>query len=704
MPRSLGTAIENNFTKGFLTEFSGLNFPENACVDVSNCVFTEFGEVLRRDSVDLEGDLIWRTVTGYSEGDSVVSYSWKSAGQSSDVNFLVFQVGSILHFFKDVKNSSLSDTSTYLTFDLDSYKVAGAPSTKSYPVCLSSGNNKLFIAHRYMQPRYIEFDEGTGTLSTTEISVQIRDFQVLEDGFDNAEEPLVSNNEHLYNLYNQGWNSSLVAKWKASNYNQEPAKTMIPWYFRRPEAGNGRGNYDFLPANRIHFPILGTSLAPRGQYIYDAFDIDRSTVSGISGLEGKSCGYERPSTSCFMNSRIFFSGISYEGYGGSVYFSNILKDTSNEIFFYQRGDPTSETTYELLSNDGGIIVIPEIDRIVHMISTKAYLLLFCTNGIWAISGSEGVGFTATDYMIEKVSDVPALTSSSIISVEHSPLWWNNDGIYTVSVENTGLSVVSLTKSTIQSYYDNIPNASKRYAVPIFNRLTTEVSWFFSSDGDTPTVFDSWLSFRASTKAFYKSELTPGTSSVVGVVNTTDRGVPKISEAVLDSLSDVVVDSSSGIVTVEVNGNDNTDAVFTFFLVYDSDSGSISFANFIPDGVIDWVSDGNIVPFESYLVTGYRTRGDAIRKFQVQYINVFSRSVENSSCKMSGRWDYAIDEMSNGFTTEQEVCVNNPYRSVTWRKLRLRGTGYTLQLRFRSNGGAPFHLIGWSAQEVSNDKA
>ena len=702
MTRSLGVSIENSFVKGLITENSGLNFPENACVDVLNCTFTEKGEVYRRPAVDLEADYVLRNIS-IASNDAIKEFVWRSAGKNADLVFVVYQIGSTLYFWKDTQDVPLSDSSVFFTFDLEANKVSGAPSTRSFPVCFASGNSKLFIAHRYMDPFYLEYDETTGTLSYTVVTIQVRDFQVLNDGMANNLEPLIvnTNPEHTYNLYNQGWTAENISSWVSYNVTTHPAKTMVPWYFRDPDIRYGILN--FAPIYRYKFKMLGTSLAPRGHLVYDAFNIDRSAVSGISGLISKSSGYERPTYVCFMNSRVFYGGVQYEGYQSTIYFSNILKDTSDEIFFYQKGDPTSETTYELLPNDGGVIVIPEVEGITAIIPSKLFLVVFCSNGVWAVTGSQGVGFSATDYTIEKISDVPSLSTSSFISVDHSPLWWNSDGIYVATSDNVNINVTSLTKGTIQEFYEGIPSNCKRYAQGTFNRLTSEISWHYSSDENNPTVFDSVLVFKTTTKAFYKHKISDGTYTIRGVVTTTDRTAGPIKEPVLTLAGETVTTVSGELVFTETENNAPFDSVFTFYLLYDSVEENITFGVLVRDQTIDWLRDNGTESFESYIESGYRVRGDAIKKFQIQYMTIYSRYIEDSSCKLSGIWDYSSNEAANGYTVEQEVCPNDNRRVINFRKLRMRGSGMTLQFKLRSVGAAPFHLIGWSCQELVNDR-
>ena len=48
MPIVPSASIENNFTAGLKTEFTGLNFPENAATDCDNVIFDMPGDVTRR--------------------------------------------------------------------------------------------------------------------------------------------------------------------------------------------------------------------------------------------------------------------------------------------------------------------------------------------------------------------------------------------------------------------------------------------------------------------------------------------------------------------------------------------------------------------------------------------------------------------------------------------------------------------------------
>lgn len=694
MSRSVGVTVENNFTKGFLTEFSGLNFPENSCLDILNCVLTENGEVYRRKPLDREYGYVTNTLSYSSTTDAVSSYVWSGAGLLGDVTFVVFQVGSTIHFWQsNVSGSSISGSKKPFTVNLETYKVSGAPSTATVRCSFAAGNGKLFVAHSYCQPFYISYDQGSESVSVTTVSIRIRDFGIQDDGLDADTQPTTLSNAHKYNLLNQGWTTAYINEWYSYNGNY-PAKSMVWWYYR-----SASGSTEFQPSNRNKYPTVAGSLGPRGAIILDAFNQQRSAV--VSGMSDTSSGYNRPGAVAFMNSRVFYAGTKAAKFSSTIYFSSVLKASSEDFQFYQRNDPTSEVASELLANDGGSIVIPEADTIVALLSTKSYLLVFCTNGVWAVGGSESIGFSAADYMVQRVSEVPVINPQSIIMVDNTPIWWNYDGIYATSVGLENLQVSTLTKDSIQQFYDDIPNNCKREVKPSFNRLTSEIQWLYSSDENNPTRYDRMLVMKTTTRAFYRHSFSTSNCSIIGAVAVNQQSPGITSDPVVITSLDPVVITSLDTVTVARTTTADFESVFPLFLVWDNSTG-VTFAKFNEGSSIDWVTFGNSTPYDSYLVPAYRTRGDGNRKFQVNYVEVYTKAETDSSCFMRGVWDYAISEQANGYTSYQQVVPAKLYRGIISRRLRIRGSGKTLNLEFKSDGSKPFHLVGWVTQDIVNN--
>src|SRR6266576_296499 len=98
MPKQVTTAVENNFTKGLITESTGLNFPENAATDTDNCIYSLIGDVTRREGIDFELNRSFNPIT--ESGKAKNTYKWNNAGGDGNTQIVVTQIGSTLFFYK----------------------------------------------------------------------------------------------------------------------------------------------------------------------------------------------------------------------------------------------------------------------------------------------------------------------------------------------------------------------------------------------------------------------------------------------------------------------------------------------------------------------------------------------------------------------------------------------------------------------------
>src|SRR5690606_24686859 len=122
----------------------------------------------------------------------------------------------------------------------------------------------------------------------------------------------------------------------------------------------------FDPGMR-HQMTFGNSLAPKGHFLLKAFHQDRSSVSSVSNLAIQSAGGNRPTAVAFYAGRVFYSGPFTSGYNTKIYFTQILERPEQVNRCYQELDPTSEDIRDLLASDGGVIVIPEVTQVIHMV-------------------------------------------------------------------------------------------------------------------------------------------------------------------------------------------------------------------------------------------------------------------------------------------------------------------------------------------------
>lgn len=758
MARNVANSVENNFTRGLITEASGLNFPENACTDTDNCHFELTGRVRRRLGVDFEPGYTTNVLD--RAGKAISYYIWRNVAGDGNTKLLVLQVGNTICFYDISDGTTISDSLIADTLTLTDYQPAGTPPDPSVTECqYTDGNGYLFVTHPSCDPFYVSFNATTQTFTAATITLKLRDFVGVEDSLAVDERPASLTDVHKYNLGNQGWqfssyapvNSSTSATPVAAGPQTFDVPSGLPYwtsgetlyvsagvnfvgsttlYYFWIGTVNGysgtslnmnvtsfgpsdpavmaqsswwigdKADYilywniatnlypsnadvwwsfkdsqdNFNPRLTINGVSRGTTPAPKGRYVLEVCNEDRSTASGISGLSTVTTGDARPSTCSFFAGRVFYSGIKHTNYSANIYFSQILKPNSVAQFglCYQQQDPTSETLFDLLPNDGGVISIPDAGTIIKLWSTQGGLIVCATNGLWQITGSSGLGFSATDYTVRKISSIRTISHTSFVDVGGYPAWWAAEGIYILVPDGSGLSVSpkSLTDQTILSFYNDIPLTCKQNARGCFDLVTKKMAWVYRSTAPADVTesyeFDKSLIFNTLTTAFNPWTFAAGTVKVNGVF---------------------VIDSPSSTVK--------------FLSSYLSGTYHFTFSEERDTSYVDWKSfDTTGIDFTSSFTSGYKVHGQGERKFQTNYVYIFSREVP-SEFYFQSIWDYSNTGDSGRWSTRQFVNVTDTDYDVVMKRLKVRGAGIACQFKVTSIAGEPFDLIGWSVFESSN---
>lgn len=731
MARQAGTIVENNFTKGLITEASGLNFPENACTDELNCIFKPTGQVVPRTGFDIEpnGEFI---PSVFNPNGAITEYIWNAVAKTGMYSFLVQQYGEVLYFFHQKDDSSLSVSRKPFSVSLGTFRAPGATALAEHPVSCSSGNGRLFVVHPGCDPFFIQYDIEQDDIIVKKIEIKVRDFEGVEDGLSIDEQPTVLSNEHKYNLHNQGWwmqdIRSQVAPGTAlsggggfritpANPHQGieitspitywykivkkyPANNMLWWSYKRPVQVTPSSipkNYQevFDPEQRHHI-VQGNTPAPKGHFILNAFHIDRSAVSGIPGIPLETSGGKRPSSSAFYAGRAWYAGVHSVKFNTRIYFSQIIERDEQVGMCHQAQDPTEEDAPDLLPTDGGVIVIPEIEEVIALFPQGEGLLIFASNGIWRVSGSEGIGFRANDYSVTKVSETPALSASSIVSVDGSPVWWNTQGIWALQLANIDqVSVTALTDATIKSFFETIPANARKYAKGAYDRREGVVQWLYSK-ADPGTVsgrynYDAILNLNIQNTAFYNFSFDNSRVKIKGIFSS--GGV-----AQKERTENVTVNGE----TVTVNGDPVTvtdlydvivDSMFRYILEKDQE---VTFGEMFRIDYTDWVDAGEPSDYTSFFDSGYQIPSGGERRMASTYV-VFNYETETrASAFFQAKWNYARSSDTGKYSSRQQIMTNNDLR-FKHRKVRLkvRGSGVALQFRIEGEKGKPFTLNGWS---------
>lgn len=776
-------AVQSSFIGGLKTEFTGLNFPENACTDTDNCVFTLIGEVLRREGINFETNNALQNINTASQ--AINYYHWVNAGGDGETQILVVQVGGTLYFFKTSAATSGSPISAQLlgsTVAISTFLATGSSADPTQTECqFSDGNGYLFVYHPNLDSFYCTLVSNVITANL--ITLQIRDFAGLNDGLLG---PLVSNRpalltqEHLYNLQNQGWTqgapwnassstnltisgttsytftvasglsgvtngqvvgaeaysfASLVAQGTRNPFSQGQVSgygtvvgytastliininnvvtaatpnvgfTTIFWSFVPVSTGyittwlTAEGVYpsnadvwwvykdttgNFSPATTAANITLNSGQAPQGHYIFNVFNQDRTAASGTSGLTAVTTTV-RPRTGCWFDGRVWYSGVdasqaatgdaAFYTWTESIYFSTIVSSINDFGTCYQTNDPTSETLFDELPSDGGVIVIQGSGAIYKLFPMQNGILVFAQNGVWIIRGGQSLGFTATDYSVNKISEVQSISGTSFISVQGMPMFWNEEGIYAVepSKDNSpygfgGLSVNPITVGTILTFYNSIPRDSKRYARGDYNPITYNIEWLYRSEQESGIAnryqFDSALNLNVYNRAFYPYSISNNNACYVNGL--------------------VYISYPNGVLDPTFKYLTSVNTQFTFA----EENDDVNF--------LDWFSyDNTGVDYTSFFITGYNLHGKAIAKWSNTYVYMYLGGADPSAYTIQGIWDYANTGNSGRYTNVQQITNFSPNYNNTFRRHKIRGHGMSLQIYVSSISGQPFTIQGWA---------
>jgi len=703
MARNVAVSIENNFVNGLISEATALNFPESAAIDCSNVIFNEKGNVTRRRGFDFESGFSNKAI---DKTNAVInSYLWQNAAGSGDNNFVVTQVGGTLYFYQVSLTGALSPGAMASSVALTPFIPSGAPAPATTECQFASGYGYLFVTHANLNPFYVAYDPNSKIFTATAISIKIRDTEGFDDGFAVDYRPGLSEitQKHLYNLKNQSWGQSYINSY-AGNVSRYPSNADVWWLFKSADEQFEQNL--FLRINR------GNSPAPKGTFILDAFALDRSGISGNSVGPVVTSGFQRPSACAFFAGRVFYSGVAYQGFNNNIYFSQIIDSPQKFGKCHQVNDPGSEYQFDLLASDGGVIRILDAGTIIKLVSISGSLLVFANNGVWAIGGSTGTGFSATDYTVRRLSSIPSLNPGSFVDVQGFPAWWNNDGIYTVSgADSLGqVQIASVTDKKIKTWYNsNVPAESRKWAKGTYNSLTKVVTWLYRSNAPTTVAqryeFDAALSFNTLTGAFYPFSI-PSSSPVKvnGIVAVQGQGSTTSNAiTVTDNNGNVVTDSLLVPVTSSITNTQSLAAVTKFLCSYTSASVNVFTFAETSGNYLDWITYDSIgVDYTSYLISGFKVHGDAQKKFQSNYVYVFAGNIPNPQFFIQGIWDYAnTGSGTGGFTSRQKLVYTNTSLTNAWKRVKIRGSGLSLQIKYSSVTGQPFDILGWTIFETGN---
>lgn len=694
----------NTFAKGIITEANALNFPENASIDEANFVLNRDGSRQIRFGMDLEEGYTATAVPSMTSAAIGVScHEWVNAGNTVANQFAIVQVGDRLLVY----NAAADAISSSLIATIDASSVIVDETREIQSAC---GMGFFFFTSGSGNPAVLEYVNGTVTLRT--INIKIRDFFGVYDGLAIDNKPTTLSDAHKYNLYNQGWDATK----NTATYNERgsyPSNAEI-WYIAKNSTD------DFAPA-KLNKTEFGTSSAPKGRYIIDAFtrSSSRNSLSGITVATDTE--NSRPACVGFFQQRVWYAGIDGKEVSatdtapsmqGFVFYSRIIRTPQDFGQCHSDADPTAEVDNSVTEADGGYINIPDSGKIYKLVPLNDVIYVFAQNGVWAIGGGDA-GFNAVEQQVQKITDFGVISGNSIVKTEDSVMYWSKAGIYYLGQSEQGFGAKNVSQNTIQSLFTSLPKANKEYATGNYDPVNRTVRWLYSNSLDFDGVnykyrFDTELVLDAVLGAYTKNTIT--------------------------SLTGTTPYLSGYITTPDLISAANLGSSITKYLVLYYESGSsipkVSFSHYRDKDFIDWKSfNGAGKYFEAYLLTGHELMGTSLVNKQAPYIVVHCKRTENviesvsgggvtyddpSSCILQSRWDFADSATSGKWGPATEVYrLNRPLilpvagqqldygHSVVTTKNRLTGRGKAVSLRFSSSVGKNCHILGWGVKYTAN---
>lgn len=762
MPRTVSVVEITQFNAGLITDRSPLTSQDNSSLEEENFNLNIDGSRNRRLGMDFEDDyqeITTTTINGGTVDLGTSSYTWNNAGGDPQKKLLVVQFGREIKVF-DLDIIPISSGLIY------TFNFASAAVTQEFSYAVVDGI--LVVATGLKEINKFEYNTGTITNSTSRLL--IRDLFGVEDiisGVDITRGTTVQNrpttlpNNHLYNLRNQSFgiprlnanNETLadpISVFLTASVTKYPSNsdTVIEALYNDAQDTDNRTVDRFFPKDLLNNP-LGTSRAAQGYFIIDALD------RGISRLANEAANRTRytelnavavtdlpdditpggPTAVTEFAGRVWYGGFPGEVVDGDSYspkmssyvlFSKVVDSAPDIISCYQEGDPTSKNNPDIIDTDGGFIRLNGAYGIKALINLGSSLMVVASNGVWRILGGDN-GFTATEYIVERITDRGASNSDSIVVVDNTFMYWGDDAIYHVRTDQFGAyAAANITIGKIQALYNTIPVEDKRHVRGQYDSYERKVRWLYYN---RTTVEDEGkeLVLYLDLQAFSLNSIKQLAGNVFPKAVSLYKGNPYRSSLTLEQIvvnsEDVEVNGDEAV--IDIGANVNTPRLEIGYIVVTQVNPVIkySFATYSNVDFIEWYSYDNVgVDATAFMVTSYLSGTDFQRDKQVPYITAHFRRTENgyitvgddliptrqSSCFVQIRWNWSNSNNSGKWGREFQAyrprrfymppndadLFDNGFATVVSRN-KIRGNGKVLSIKWSTEPLKDCHLYGWS---------
>ncbi len=743
----------NSFVRGFITEASPLNFPENSSVEEINFELNRDGSRSRRLGMDYESGFTLRnptTTASLDKNTPIKTFEWENAGSIPGKTLLVVQIVDSLDIF-DISVSPVS-TSGFLA----NVQLTTTPSI-SNTYSFAAVDGRLVVADGSGDLTLVSYDGSS--FSSELVRLKVRDtwgISYAETDDDPTLNPIAPSDAHRYNLYNQSWGLPRRQEGFIESY-VDPVFLYQSTFSKFPSDSEVISTAlqlapvvpPSVPTERVFVKMfkekLGVTVkASRGYFIIDLLRRGASRTSAIVTNASKYPEMQLTSISapqdytpsganvvCEFAGRVFYAGFSGSVVDGDsrspdlsnyVAFSALVKNKNDIIKCYQDGDPTSREGNDIVDTDGGLVRISGADGISHMINIGTALVIFARNGVWSLTGGGDYGFSATNYKVSRITELGLLSPESVVKDSGSAFYWSADGIYVISPSQIGdLGVQNITQSTVQTFYENISTVAKSKVKGVYDLTGKKVRWIFSEDSGT-AVTHTELVFDLTLKAFFKYDI-PALSYQAGPFITGVFKSPPF------SFSETTVQISAGGILVVADSDpvvfiDNApiggvESTRYLAVSFQGTTLNYTFCNYTNSLFRDWQAvDAVGRDAKAYLLTGAITAGDTSVSKQSPYLVMHFRRTETglsglyapinpSGCLVRSQWDFTNTIQSNKWgplfqayrysrafiPVSGSFSLDTGYELVT-SKNKLRGRGRALSLYMETEPDKDCKIMGW----------
>ena len=761
MARTALQKVYADFRQGFVTVANPLAYPEGSLKDIVNFDIQDNGTLRLRPG--LRQETATTVDTGFAlstvNGKALSVHVWDNVNNQGDQRIAVIQIGSDLYFY------NMLDTGIDLDNPIDSPFDIGLPSEgQSINISTAAGSGWLFVTHPNKRPFVLKKDGAT--ISETPIYIKIRDLSIWE-GEDDEQTGFERSGTlypmHEYNLRNGGWPDS--ADTSDNNRVDSPITTRdpvtwtnsaigyyppisVPFFASRQGGGGTVEQQNAYSPWGIKNDYWGDSPVPLGKFIVNAEEWEREG-NGVTDLTADpiSNNYKRtykwtqnPTTVEFYSGRVWYAGA--KGYqetstaltpnytrsddidvSNTIYYSQQVDDNLNRVGkCYQENDPTAEDINQLLPTDGGSISIRGAGDILDMKTFGTALVVFTTEGLWAVSGVDTNSFKADSFSVNKISNIGPSSKATISATNNNIYYISNDAIYVLTVDDvTGQPrPQDITSEKIKDFYNEIPYRNKESAKAFFDTANRNLYVFYSSveapeSGTDNISYNKCLVFNQDLGAFYKYDIALDSHYIVDGLFYNKDQVVTLTDAVVSDL-DIVVSDGDPVVLEETYSTAALNNVQLLTIV-DDGTAKFTFSSFTDlENREDW---GNA--YTGYVEFGFDTAGDIMRDsvkapvlishmertedgFEVNPEDPLGQELiltNSSGCLLSYGWDWATSYKNpmqiyrfhrNYVPSGTDDPFNYGVDVITTRN-RIRGKGHSLGVRLDSEAGKDCRILG-----------